>query len=225
MIRKLANQLRDFQHWLSQRIVINTKANTLIFGKPSVKKMAQKTKGTGKVRQTKANKTLHFSLQNTGTIARFIELVSYKAEKLGKRVLPIDEDYTTLICPRCGAMKYKLLSERTLICTNKKRNCGLIIDRDLAAAINILAKFYLTKTSYENLLHEPSVNEESFFQLWKGFLRQTAEGKTKVSLTDYWARFGGLAGKERSPTTYASEGAGVAGLVKTAWKMIEATSL
>ena len=147
MIRKLANQLRDFQHWLSNRIVSNTKANTLIFGKPSVKTMAQKTKGTGNSRHKKANKSLHFSLQNTGTIARFIELVSYKAEKLGKRVLPIDEDYTTLICPRCGAIKYKLLSERTLIC--QKRNCGLIINRDLAAAINILAKFYLTKTSYE----------------------------------------------------------------------------
>ena len=99
-----------------------------------------------------------------------------------------------------------------------------ILIRDLAAAINILAKFYLTKTSFENLLHEPSVNEESFFQIWKGFLRQTAEGKTKVPIADFWQRFGGLAGKEISPHV-GSNFVEVAGLVKKTWKMIEATSL
>ena len=215
MIRKLANQLLDFQHWLSKKIVTQTKANTLIFGKPSVKKMAKKKQGTGNAQQTKANKTLNFSLQNTGTMARFIELVTYKAEKLGKRVIPIDEAYTTLICPRCGAMKFKQLSERTLKCNNRKsksksksksnRNCGLEIDRDLAAAINILAKFYLTKGDFENLLHEPSVNEESFFLVWKGFLRQTAEGKTKVPIADFWQRFGGLAGKMISPSVFSED--------------------
>ncbi len=219
MIRKLANQLLDFQHWLSKKRVTHTKAMTLIFGKPSVKKMAKakKKKGTGKAQQprTKVNKTLNFSLQNTGTMARFIELVTYKAEKLGKRVIPIDEAYTTLICPRCGAMKFKQLSERTLKCNNRKnksnRNCGLEIDRDLAAAINILAKFYLTKGDFENLLHEPSVNEESFFLVWKGFLRQTAEGKTKVPIADFWQRFGGLAGKMTSPSVFSED----SGLIPT----------
>ena len=98
-------------------------------------------------------------------------------------------------------------------------------NRDLAAAIKILAKFYLTKTSFENLLHKPSVNKESFFQIWKGFLRQTAEGKTKVPIADFWQRFGGLAGKEISPlvgsTKFKVE---LAGLVKKTYKMIEAPS-
>ena len=189
--------------------------------------MAKKKKGTGKAQQTKAKKTLNFSLQNTGTMARFIELVTYKAEKLGKRVIPIDEAYTTLICPRCGAMKFKQLSERTLKCNNPKipsnRNCGLEIDRDLAAAINILAKFYITKGHFENLLHEPSVNEESFFLRWKGFLRQTAEGKTKVPIVAFWQRFGGLAGKEISPLVSLTS-VEMAGLVKTIFKTIEAAS-
>ena len=117
-------------------------------------------------------------------------MVTYKAKQLGKRVIPINEAYTTQICVRCGVIKKRALSERVIVCSN----CNYRIDRDLASAINILAKFYLQKDSFDNLLHEPSVNEESFFQQWNGFLRQTAEGKTKVSLSSYWLRFGGLAG-------------------------------
>ncbi|GAG91463.1 unnamed protein product, partial [marine sediment metagenome] len=39
MKRKQANQLKDFQHWLSKQIVENTKANTIIIGDLNVKKM------------------------------------------------------------------------------------------------------------------------------------------------------------------------------------------
>ncbi len=228
MIRKLANQLLDFQHWLSNRIVRSTKANTLIFGKPTIKKMAKRQKGPSKSKPRQVNtshksaKTLHYSLQNTGTIARFIELVTYKAQRAGKLVIPIDEFLTTRICPPCGYIEYRPLSERIIVCCN----CGYTEDRDLASSVNLMAKFYIQKprlsTNDYRLLHEPSVNEESFFQRWKGFLRQTAEGKTKVSLADFWLRFGGLAGKEISPTALTS--VEVAGLVKTTFKMIEAPS-
>ncbi len=200
MIRKLANQLRDFQHWLSKKIVRNTKANTLIFGKPTVKKMANRSKKISR----KAVQTLHYSLQNTGTIARFIELVNYKAQRAGKLVISIDEYRTTQICPLCGCIEPHDLSERIIVC----RDCGYTEDRDLASSINFLAKFYILKPTFStpeyHLSHEPSVNEESFFQKWKGFLRQTAEGKTKISLTNYWSRFGGLTGKERFPTPSTS---------------------
>jgi putative transposase len=152
MIRKLANQLRDFQHKISKVIVINAKANTLIFGQPTTKTMAKKTAGTGTKKKTKARKTLNYSLQNTGTISRFIELVTYKAEQAGKRVIAIDESYTTQICPQCGKQEYKTLGQRFIVCSN----CGYQQDRDLASAINILAKFYLQKTGYcDTLLQEP----------------------------------------------------------------------
>jgi putative transposase len=190
MVRKLASQLKDFQHKISKVVVTNTKAKILIFGKPNIKKLARNTGGTGNAKTSKQKKTLHYSLQNTGSISRFIELVTYKAKRLGKKVLPINESYTTRICPRCGFLKQRALSERLIVCSN----CTYRMDRDLASAINILAKFYLEKDAFDNLLYEPSVNEESFFQQWNGFLRQTAEGKTKVSLSSYWLRFGGLAG-------------------------------
>jgi len=187
MVRKLTNQLRDFHHWLSQKLVRHTKANTLIFGKPGVKKLAQPPPGTKSGTQKKA---LHYALQNTGSISRFIELVAYKAKRVGKRVIPINEAYTTQICAKCGDQQKRVLSDRTIICGN----CGLRLDRDLNAAVNILAKFYLQKDQWAALLQEPSVNEESFFRQWKGFLRQTAKGKTKVSLSRAWMRFGGLVG-------------------------------
>jgi transcription elongation factor Elf1 len=115
---------------------------------------------------------------------------AYKAKRVGKRVIPINEAYTTQICARCGCHQKRTLSDRTLICGN----CGLHLDRDLNAAVNMLAKFYLQKDQWAALLQEPSVNEESFFQQWKGFLRQTANGKTRVSLSRAWMRFSGLVG-------------------------------
>lgn len=42
--RKRANQLRDFQHKLSRKMVENTRANTLIIGALEVKRMAQSEK-------------------------------------------------------------------------------------------------------------------------------------------------------------------------------------
>ena len=102
---------------------------------------------------------------------------------------PMDPSWK--ICPYCGDLKPKSLAQREIIC----RNCGYQGDRDLASTINILASFYLQKESFDNLLHEPSVNEESFFTQWKGFLRQTVNGKTKVSLATFtWLEFGELVG-------------------------------
>ena len=98
MIRKCSHQLKDFQHWLSKQIVSNTKANTIIVGDLKVKQMAQKKKGTGNAKKNKVNKTLNYSVQNTGYLSRFVEFLTYKAEKMGKRVIRIDESKTTRAC-------------------------------------------------------------------------------------------------------------------------------
>ncbi|MHA2370255.1 MAG: RNA-guided endonuclease InsQ/TnpB family protein [Candidatus Hodarchaeales archaeon] len=172
MKRKLANQLRDYQHFVAYRVVTQTKANTIVIGEQAPKKMAQKEQGA-----TKATNTLHHSLQNTGFLSRFAEFLTYKAEKLGKRVIRISEAYTTQICCNCGRKEHRPLSERLIAC-----NCGTQIDRDINAAINILVAFLTSKAQFENLLLEPSVNEESFLHRWKDFLRYTAKHKAKASL-------------------------------------------
>ncbi|MHA2306575.1 MAG: RNA-guided endonuclease InsQ/TnpB family protein [Candidatus Hodarchaeales archaeon] len=172
--RKQSSQLKDFQHKISKVVVTNTKANTLIVGNLAVKQMARKKK-------LKHQKTLNYSLQNTGHISRFVQFLTYKAEKIGKKVVKIDEKDTTKTCCVCGLKKKQKLSERAIKC-----NCGNQMDRDLNSAVNIMSKFLQEK----NLLHQSSVNEESFLHKWKGFLRYTANDKEKSSLLG----FSGLAG-------------------------------
>ncbi|MHA2272641.1 MAG: RNA-guided endonuclease InsQ/TnpB family protein [Candidatus Hodarchaeales archaeon] len=186
MRRREANQRRDWQHFIAKVVVTNTKANTIIIGNPEPKKMAS-TKGQRpkpkeaseisprhntkekptKSYRTKADRTLSYSLQNTGSMRRFTDLLAYKAEKLGKRVIKVPEQFTTQICCNCGHQEFHSLSDRELSCGN----CGFQIDRDENAAINIMVLFLVQKGLFEGLLPEPSVTEESFLQKWKGFLR------------------------------------------------------
>lgn len=105
MKRKYANQMRDYQHKVSKQIVSNTKANTIIIGDLNVKQMAKHKKGTGSKRKTKFNKTLHHSIHNTGSLSRFSQFLTYKAELLGKKVIRIDESYTSQLCCVCGKKK------------------------------------------------------------------------------------------------------------------------
>ncbi len=176
---KKTNQIRDFQHKISKVTVNNTKANTIIVGDLDIKKMAKKQNG-----QSKAQKTLNHSLQNTGSMGRFAELLTYKAEKVGKRVIKISERNTTKTCCVCGKMENRKLSERTIKC-----NCGNTMDRDHNSSINILLKFLWMKYMGElnefknSLLQQPSMKEESFLNKYKlgtDLLRQTAKRKMKV---------------------------------------------
>mgnify|MGYP006278709835 CR=1 FL=1 len=160
MKEKCANQLRDFQHKISKQIVEHTKANTIIVGELNVKQMARKKTTTTSPRQNKAHKTLNHSLQSTGSLGRFVQFLTYKARKMGKRVIRIDESYTTQTCAKCGRTVKRELSERDIIC-----DCGHRMDRDLNSAINIMVKFLTS----DELSHQPSLKEESFLHKWKGF--------------------------------------------------------
>jgi putative transposase len=131
MEKKKSNQLRDFQHKLSKKMVNNTKANTIIVGDLKVKNMAQSKKLKGK-----RKRAMNRSNQNQGYLSRFIEFLTYKAELIGKRVIKIDESYTSKECYVCGKKHEMPLWERTMNC-----DCGNVIDRDRNSAINIMSKF------------------------------------------------------------------------------------
>ena len=173
MIQKSGNQMKNFQHIVSKKILENTKAQTIIIGDLPVKHMAKRKKGTGNSRKNKALKTLHHSVQNTGSLGRFTEFLTYKARKLGKRVIRIDESFTTKTCCKCGKLTFRSLWERTIKC-----DCGNQIDRDLNSAINIMVAFLSQKKEFEFLLQESSVTEESFLLKWKGFT--TIHSPTRV---------------------------------------------
>ena len=64
---------------------------------------------------------------------KFIEYTTYKAESAGKQVILVNPQNTSQICSDCGNTVKKSLSVRTHRCS-----CGLVLDRDINAAINIL---------------------------------------------------------------------------------------
>ena len=160
MLRKLTNQLSDFQHKISKRVVENTRANTLVLGVLDIKAMARKKKPTAYPRVDKANRTLNYSLQNTGFLGRFAEFLTYKAKKVGKSVIRIDETFTTKTCCVCGQVRDRKLSERVMQC-----DCGTSLDRDQNAAVNIMIRF---------LLQQPPVNGEPLQAFLDGLHRHTA---------------------------------------------------
>jgi putative transposase len=73
--------------------------------------------------------------------ATFRTILAGKAEWAGKRVIAIPAQYTSQECSgvladgsRCGQRVAKSLSVRTHICPS----CGLVLDRDENAALNML---------------------------------------------------------------------------------------
>ncbi|MEM9950434.1 MAG: transposase [Chloroflexota bacterium] len=65
--------------------------------------------------------------------AQFVKIVEWVAFKRGKQVIFIDRfEPTSQICSQCGKRQKLRLSDRTYRCS-----CGLVLDRDHNAAINI----------------------------------------------------------------------------------------
>jgi len=67
---------------------------------------------------------------------RFKQRLSYKSELEGVRLCIVDESYTSKTCGRCGNLNAKLGSSKVFNCPY----CGLVIDRDVNGARNILIK-------------------------------------------------------------------------------------
>ena len=63
-----------------------------------------------------------------------INILSFKAEEAGKKVVQVAPNNTSQICSGCGEKVSKSLSVRTHSCPY----CGLSIDRDVNAATNVL---------------------------------------------------------------------------------------
>ena len=117
--QQIVHQRDDFLHKLSAETVLN---NDVI----SVEDLNIKD-------MTKDNfKTLNRSILDASW-GKFISYLTYKAEKAGKLVVPVDPNYTSQLCSRCGSIRKLSLSERVYNC----ESCGLTIDRDYNSSINI----------------------------------------------------------------------------------------
>jgi len=68
--------------------------------------------------------------------SQFVSMTVGKAEEAGRTVILVDPRNTSKMCSVCGQLVEKELSERTHTCPY----CGLVMDRDRNAAINILRR-------------------------------------------------------------------------------------
>ena len=73
---------------------------------------------------------------NDASWGRFLAWVTYYAAVHEIEVRAVAPHFTTQECSGCGKRVYKSLSIRTHVCPH----CGLVIDRDHNAALNILSR-------------------------------------------------------------------------------------
>lgn len=66
----------------------------------------------------------------------FLAMLSYKAENAGRTVVKVNPNNTSQVCSGCGSCVPKTLSDRLHSCPH----CGLVLDRDHNAALEILAR-------------------------------------------------------------------------------------
>jgi len=110
----------DFAHQISRRLV--DQFQVIAFEKLNVQDMLQ-------------NGRLAKSIADVAW-TQLMEYTCNKAEEAGRMVLLVDPHHTTQACSRCGEIVRKGLNDRRHDCPH----CGLVLDRDHNAAINILSR-------------------------------------------------------------------------------------
>ncbi len=114
---RIGNLRRDHAHKLSRRLVSD-------FGLVAVEDLQLRGLTRG---------FLAKDIRDQGW-AEFLRLLGYKAEDAGVQVVRVPPGGTSQGCSTCRTSVSKPLSERTHRCPN----CGLVVDRDVNAARNIL---------------------------------------------------------------------------------------
>lgn len=115
----VANQRADYLHKVSNRLVSE---NDLI--------------AIENLTLSFMNRNQHLSLSSYDAgFGLFRQMLGYKAESAGIQIIAVNPSNTTQICSGCGSIVPKGLSVRVHEC----HDCGLILDRDINAARNILS--------------------------------------------------------------------------------------
>ena len=116
---RITNKRRDFAHQESRKLV--NQYGIIIFENLNIKGMLK-------------NHCLAKSIADAAW-NQLVQLTTYKAEDAGRCVRQVNPRNTSKMCSRCGELVDKDLSVRIHNCFG----CGLVLDRDHNAAINILA--------------------------------------------------------------------------------------
>jgi putative transposase len=117
---KIRNQRLDFLHKLSSKLI--NENQVICLEDLQVKNMVK-------------NHKLAKSISDVSW-SKFVELLKYKADWHGRELVQIDKFFpSSKLCSNCGNIKKDLtLKDREYVCSC----CGLVIDRDYNAALNIL---------------------------------------------------------------------------------------
>ena len=140
--RKIARQRKDFLHKASRRLV--NQYQVIVFEDIKVSNLVRKPKakqdeeGNYIPNGAAAKGGLNKSILDAGW-GMFVSMCSVKAEEAGRTLIKVNPKFTSQICSTCGTVRKKDLSERWHSC-----DCGAELDRDVNAAMNILARGYNT---------------------------------------------------------------------------------
>ena len=116
---KIARQRNDFLHKLANYYIAN-------YGQIFIEDL--------QIQNMVRNKHLSKPITDASW-GKFFELLTYKAAEAGRIVTKVPPRNTSQICSRCGNIVAKTLAVRVHECPY----CGLVLDRDYNAAININA--------------------------------------------------------------------------------------
>ncbi len=105
-----------------------------------LKNMTRSARGTADApgKNVAQKRGLNREILNQG-LGRIIEMLSYKAEWAGSKVVKVDPRYTSRDCSNCGGRNpdgWYPKGYRRFVC----KACGISIDRDFNAAMNILRR-------------------------------------------------------------------------------------
>lgn len=115
---RIANRRLNFAHQTSRKVV--DRFGTIVFEDLNITNMQKN----------------HHLAKSIADVAwnMFITITESKAEDAGSRVILVNPRNTSQMCSRCGMIVAKTLSDRVHSCPH----CGLVMDRDQNAAINIM---------------------------------------------------------------------------------------
>jgi putative transposase len=119
---QIANQRHDYWHKLTRELA---ERHSLI----AIEDLNLKFINT--------NRHLSLSSYDAG-LGMFTQMLAYKVEETGCRLVAVNPAYTSQRCSRCGELVEKSLSVRVHRCPC----CGLVLDRDVNAARNVLASAF-----------------------------------------------------------------------------------
>lgn len=117
---KIKNQRHDFQHKLSINLI--KEFDEIYIEDLNIKGMLG----------NEASKSLHREIMDASW-GTFVEKLIYKAESANRLIVKVPANFTSQMCSCCGGINKHELKDRIYSC----QSCGLVMDRDHNAAINI----------------------------------------------------------------------------------------